>query len=120
MKLIFPRPCGMHLIVQRAGIKLTAQLLDASEVVLARATGDVAASYVFPDNDRHHALNVGWSASFDVTPREAAVILDQLGIGARPLGDGTSFECSPIRAIAQSQGDALTAGVTLERPRAAA
>lgn len=29
MKLIFPRPCGMHLIVQRLGLNLTVQLLRA-------------------------------------------------------------------------------------------
>ena len=93
--LTFLRPSGMQLLVRLSGSKLTAQLLSGA-VVLARATGDAGSSYVFPDSDTHHALNVGYSASFDVTPEEAEVIRDRLGIGPRPMGNGTSFECGAI------------------------
>lgn len=120
-KLIFPRPYGMHLIVQRSGLTLTVQLLGAGDMVLARTAGDVRSAYVMPDGGDSHALTIGLretegiTSSFDVTSREAAVIRDQLQIGKRPLGAGTSFECSPIRAIAQAQGEALAAGAALER-----
>jgi hypothetical protein len=109
-KLVFPRPSGLHLLVRRSGSKLTAQLLSGV-VVLARATGDAGSSYVFPDSDTHHALNVGYSASFDVTPEEAEVIRDRLGIGPRPMGNGTSFECGAIvRDVMLSYSAALIAG----------
>lgn len=107
MKLVFPRPHGLHLIVRRSGQTLTAQLVSGA-IVLARATGDASASYVFPDSDTHHALNVGRSASFDVTTREADEIRERLGIGSRPSGDGTSFECSAIvRDVMLSHSAAL-------------
>lgn len=122
-KLVFGRPGGLWLTIERKGPRLIVNLLDGCELVLARAAGDAADSYVFELNDRHHGLNVGRDSSFDVTPREAAAIREELGIGSRPIGDGTSFEVAQpapqstrdlLLSVIKS-GTEIAAGVTLER-----
>lgn len=124
-KLVFARPGGLWLTINRRGNTVVAYLSEAGEhaPMLSFGTAPADRCYIAEEERDRRSLCVGQHSSFHLSAEEAEIVRERVGLARKPIGDGTSFEIA--QPAPQSTRDLLlgvikagteaVAGVTLER-----
>lgn len=96
-KLVFARPGGLGLTVNRRGNTVIAYLAEsgADSPMLSFGTAAADRCYVSIEEGNRRALCVGQHSSFHLSAEEAEIVRERIGLTATPVGECTSFEVAP-------------------------